>query len=434
VERENSLQQTVIPLVVEQHADGIAVLWLQRDRAVGEPHYRLADLTQHDDRLRAQEDGLKIAQMHGWLICLAELARWSGPGEVFSAAILAWESGSAERFQEVMNYAVVSYDCSRACVSSLGWLSEELADSWIDRLLVAKNVWQRRLGIAACAVRGRDPGEFLSEAVRSPDTMFRARALRAAGELARRDLIEAAKNALQNVDSHVRFSAAWAVARLEEDEQSLDALRKTVESQTASPLSGLTPTSDQHRALQLALRRMPPAAAGKWLNELAKQPAFIRQAVIGSGVVGVPEAIPWLFHVMQNPALSRVAGEAFTMITGLDLAAEKFDAPWPAGFTAGPTEDPDDDNVAMDEDENLPWPDAGKLADWWQKNASQFEAGTRYLCGRPLTEDWLEQVLRYGYQRQRAAAALELALRRPDQPLFNVRAPGHRQQELLGLR
>ena len=36
--------------------------------------------------------------------------------------------------------------------------------------------------------------------------------------------------------------------------------------------------------------------------------------------------------------------------------------------------------------------------------------------------------------RQRAAAALELAIRYPDQPLFNVKAPARRQKKRLGLR
>jgi hypothetical protein len=40
-------------------------------------------------------------------------------------------------------------------------------------------------------------------------------------------------------------------------------------------------------------------------------------------------------------------------------------------------------------------------------------------------------VLRSGYQRQRIAAALELALMRPDRPLFERRAPAFRQQALL---
>jgi hypothetical protein len=49
-----------------------------------------------------------------------------------------------------------------------------------------------------------------------------------------------------------------------------------------------------------------------------------------------------------------------------------------------------------------------------------------------MTVEWLQQVLRDGYLRQRAAAALELAIRQPGTPLFNVKAPGFRQVELLG--
>jgi hypothetical protein len=41
------------------------------------------------------------------------------------------------------------------------------------------------------------------------------------------------------------------------------------------------------------------------------------------------------------------------------------------------------------------------------------------------------QTLRDGYQRQRAAAALELALLSPDKPLFEVRARGDWQQRLI---
>jgi uncharacterized protein (TIGR02270 family) len=141
-----------------------------------------------------------------------------------------------------------------------------------------------------------------------------------------------------------------------------------------------------------------------------------------------------LVERMDTPPLSRVAGEAFSMITGVDLAGQDLEGDWPEGFEAGPNDDPADENVEMDPDENLPWPDVAKVKDWWMRHRHEFEPGVRYLCGRPMTEDWLEHVLRYGYQRQRAAAALELAIRRPGTPLFNVKAPGYRQQQLLGLK
>jgi uncharacterized protein (TIGR02270 family) len=131
------------------------------------------------------------------------------------------------------------------------------------------------------------------------------------------------------------------------------------------------------------------------------------------------------------PPLARVAGEAFTMITGIDIAYEDLEGEWPDGFEAGPTEDPEDDNVEMDADENLPWPNPELIQKWWSTHKGEFQNGVRYLLGKPISTEWLQDVLRNGRQRQRAAAALELAIRQPGQPLFEVRAPGFRQQQLL---
>jgi hypothetical protein len=462
------MPQGVVQVVVTQHAEEGGLLWLQHALAVDAPHYTLKDLAELDERLDAHLDGLRIARADGWKACLAEL-KWAEPGELFPAAVPAWESGKAGRVRTVIAAATKSYECSRALVSSLGWLSDEQAQPYIDQLLGHSRAFQRRLGIAACAVRGRDPGEWLGKALASRDHLLKARALRAIGELARRDLLPAASAALRSRDPHVRFSAAWSLARLSHDLEpirepsrragqsrpwdtllraprcpaprtaqnrdspgrfsdrllaAITVLKKTVESR--SP--------DESRALQMVLRRMETAAAARWLNGLSQDSRSMREAVTGAGIVGTPDAVGWLLEMMAVPALARVAGEAFTMITGVDLAAEKLEGEWPEGFSAGPTEDPADDNVEMDQDENLPWPDAAKLAAWWEKRRGDFVPGVRHLCGRPLTEDWLEHVLRHGYQRQRAAAALELSLRRPEEPLFNVRAPGHRQQELLGLR
>jgi len=80
----------------------------------------------------------------------------------------------------------------------------------------------------------------------------------------------------------------------------------------------------------------------------------------------------------------------------------------------------------------LAWPDADKVAAWWHANQARFSKGTRYLLGKPLGVEAAWHALRHGYQRQRAAAALELAILQPGKPLFEVRAPGFRQAQLLG--
>ena len=43
-------------------------------------------------------------------------------------------------------------------------------------------------------------------------------------------------------------------------------------------------------------------------------------AIIMAGAIGDPEFIPWLIDQMKILPLARPAGEAFTLITGVDLA------------------------------------------------------------------------------------------------------------------
>ena len=52
-------------------------------------------------------------------------------------------------------------------------------------------------------------------------------------------------------------------------------------------------------------------------------------------------------------------------------------------------------------------------------------------CGLEITAESARRTLRNGQQRQRAAAAIELALFQPRAPLFEVRARGSWQQQRL---
>lgn len=150
-----------------------------------------------------------------------------------------------------------------------------------------------------------------------------------------------------------------------------------------------------------------------------------------AGLVGqvslVLSAIGW----MNVAKIARAAGEAFTWITGADLAELGLDRDPPEDFQSGPNDDPNDESVAMDEDEDLPWPDPVKVADWWHKNKHNFQSGVRYFMGRPVTVEHCIHVLKTGKQRQRFIAARYLKLLQPERPLFNCAAPAWRQQALL---
>jgi uncharacterized protein (TIGR02270 family) len=243
---------------------------------------------------------------------------------------------------------------------------------------------------------------------------------RAAGELGRTALCSRLASSFADPDSDCRFWSAWAAARMG----------------SAGPLDTLAdiawhrlPHADQ--ALDLLMRRLDVAGANAWLREFARLPDRRRDLIRAIGAVGDPLFVPWLIERMADAALARSAGEAFSAITGTALAAEGLDRSAPADFQAGPTDDPADETVAPDEDEHLPWPDAARVGQWWMAHGSQFAPGTAYFLGVPkAAADWLA-VLSRGLQRQRCAAALELAIRQPDRAMFATRAHGHLQQRLL---
>ncbi len=413
------MQAPIIKSIIDQHAEGAAFLWLQRNTAVREPHYSLKDLAHLDDRLEAHIDGLRIAGDAGWEVCEEALAT-KEPGEIFTAAVLAFEGDDGRRVDEVITAAEETPENLQALVSALGWIDDRCFRRWVPGMANASADIYRYLAISAYSIRQIDPGEVLNAALQNSEPLNQARALRAVGELKQKNLLPELKQFDQSNDLACRFWSAWSGILLS-DPSAIDKLKDfvSVESVYCEP------------AIQLLLRVMDIKQSQLFLNELSKTADSQRLIARGTGIVGDPVVIPWLIELMTNPELARVAGESFSMITGVDIAYDDLEGEWPEGFEAGPTENPEDEDVAMDPDEDLAWPEPDLIRSWWQENSKYFRPGTRYLCGQPISVEHCQKVLRNGYQRQRRAAALELALLQPDAPLFNMSAPGFLQQNWL---
>ena len=415
----NETLRMFVPGVVSQHAEEAAFKWLLRDDAVRAPHYSLADLAELDERVEAHIDGLRIAGDPGWEICKQELA-WEEPGEVFTAAVLAFEAGGHDRIEEVVNAGTQSLELSRGLISALGWLDYRHAELHVAAFLRSDSPLRSRVGIGACAVHREDPGHALNAALAAVEPELRNRALRAAGELGRVDLVERCREGFNAEDPGCRFWAAWSATLLGHS-GALDVLVRVAEDGGRYA----------ERACDLAARWMHPREALDWRNNLAARGNRQRLAVLAAGATGDPALVPWLIEMMAVNDVARPAGQAFEFITGVDLGYDDLEGERPEGFEAGPTENPEDEDVAKDPDEDLPWPAPELIEKWWKENRGAFQAGKRYLLGKEIVPETLGEVLRDGRQRQRAAAALELALLDPERPLFEHRAPGLRQQARL---
>jgi uncharacterized protein (TIGR02270 family) len=406
----------MIPAIVERHAEDASFLWEHRERAARAPHFRLAHLAELDDRLEAHLDALRIAGEGGARALDAQLS-FRGPGEVFASGELAFEGADAERIATVLDLAASGPDLARATASALAWCGEDTVRAVSDsRLFAADSARLPRVAIAAHAVLRLDPGAPLVAALGDPAPELRSRALRAVGQLGRVDLLDVLLDHLDDDDDDCRFSAAWSAALLGSP-RAIPPLRDIAEAggRRAPAAAGL------------AVRCMNHAEAREWITALSTSREHGRTTMLAIGAFGDPGFVPWLLQAMSHASLARVAGEAFGMITGIDLAEEHLDGAQPRGAAPGPSDDPDDDDVEVDPDAPLAWPLVPVVHTYWERHRDELLHGTRYLMGKPVVPAFLSTVLARGTQRQRHAAALELALRDPGTVLYEVRAPGFRQ-------
>lgn len=396
----------------EQLVIEAAFAWQRRATALDAPHDTSVDLADIEHRLTTLLKGLKSSIELAWACSEAALAE-QGAGEQFTATVIAFSTGDSERIKIAVEAGLSDARATKGLISALGWLPDPIARPWIARLLQGKDMHHKYLGVAACSLRRENPGEQLNDILTRKDcrayVKLHARALRLVGELRRDDLSPIVEAAMGDTDPTIAFWSTWSSILLGHHAAAKQ-LRPFV----------FKPGPYRARALQMALRVLPLEEGRAWISALAQDPANIRAAIAASGVLGDPRAVNWLIEKMTDPRLARLAGEAFAHITGIDL--DGYNLTLAPAQRPTPPDMPDDDDPSFHEDQNLPWPDAGKVAALWRNRGPNFKVGRRYFLGKAITPDWLKLKIADGTLRQRHAAALALALIDRQSRLINTRA------------
>ncbi len=142
----------------------------------------------------------RISTGCGWRARRGGSWRWSSsatrrPARCSRPACWRWRAGTGRGSRACWRWR--SGCRRRRAASSRRWAGwrRRICKGTVQDFLQSESPFLRRLGIAACAVHRVDPGAVLAEAIEDPDAALRARALKAAGELGRADLLEALRAA-----------------------------------------------------------------------------------------------------------------------------------------------------------------------------------------------------------------------------------------------
>ena len=416
-------ERASIPEVVSQLAEDCASLFKQRENAVNCCTFpaRFTDIERLDERVDAAVDALRTTDEEGWRAAVEGLDLQGG-GEIFTAAVLAFEDGSAEplttsRIDVLLGALEKPGQALRPLVAALEWIDRTRVPAVMARLATEPSPLARAVRIRSLAVLGSSGFAEVREALETGSKSVIAAACEAAVLMGERRLLPWVELHLEADDVQIQVCAGMASVFLG-SRRAIDVLRK-IATETKGPLADLAAT--------ILFRSREPGEALIMHEELFRPDQPTRAAVLSAGATGIPELVPFLIATLDCDTLSRLAAEGFCCITGADVSVLSGEVPQNA--RTGPTEDPADENTDLDPDEGKRWPDRAKVERWWRENSQPFQPMTKYLAGTVVNDASLRNKLKGAPQNLRACAAQLLAL--GGLPLFDVRAPAFRQSQRL---
>lgn len=403
--------------IIEQQFEEASFLWMLRDVAVNQPQYTHKELKKLEKRIEQHLDALIVHPEQTWQIIEKKEGSLE-PSEVFVMAVIAFRGLDVKKIQMAVEAGLTDDKTFKALTSALGWISEKISLGWMKKFVQSKSLDHKYLAIAAYSILRVDPGEMLSALFTRDDCIAHkklyVRGLRLIGELKRRDLVSELNQAMESEDPDIIFWSNWS-ALLLGNRAALAPLRSFA----------MSPGIYQQRAIDIAFRVLSTEDARQWISELSQDAGQERSVLKAIAALGDPHAIGWVVAKMKEPPLTRLAGETFTIITGIDLCQNQLAIEVP-NLDEILSLDEELEVQDIQEDENLPWPNSEKVAAVWQQYGQQFIPGRRYFMGHALDKpiellDSLEKILESGGQRYRHASALHVALLQPNQILINTR-------------
>jgi uncharacterized protein (TIGR02270 family) len=404
--RPEEISSLVNHAVIRAHATEAAFLWTLRTRASTAPHYRLTNLRKLDMRVIAHLEGLKVAGDEGWTAAARGLDELDDAA-LFVATYLAFFRRDPRQMNHALQLALTEPALEGALRSALQWLAPDTVRPALDRLCGSSHAAHRRIGLAALAAHRLPIERDLVRASSDPDPALRAMAFQAIAETKRDEFMTLARQGIDDPDPVCRFWAASAVALNGAPSGAVIALD-----------AGLAMDPPASLVIDIAFRTGDPEWARGTIRAWAAVRDRTRLAIQAIAALGDPVTVPWLVERMADPEHARAAGEAFSTITGVDL---KY---------ADLTDEAPEDEAVRPDDAGSPVPNPALVREWWRAHRSEFQSGSRYLAGDIVTAAAMKRTLRDGYQRQRLAAAIELA-RLEKAPIFPVAARADWQQRWL---
>ncbi len=391
---------TAIADIVEEHFSEASFLASQWERALRSPRYNLEETSRLEERLLAHLDGLTLGGETAAAL-LRPAFESEDSAEVFCAVFASIAESPPAALEQILTAIPATPPAFQAPLRRALELSGRVdLDSALAPLLSSSDVSIQALASEVLSFRGSIPREAAFELLNAQDERTLVAALRSLGTLKREDAVRKLPRLLNDTRPQVRMAAiecglasgihaAWDTCRNEAQGNGEAAAAARV-------LQAIW--GDDKDTAQLVTH----------LSDASKR-ADVLWAL---GFSGRPLAVDaCLEFLKQETPVARLAGEAFSAVTGLELrGVYAVELEEEESLPPLEKEDLDADLSPKFEDE-LPVPAFEAVTDWWRRARRDFSRSKRYVNGVPFDGAALWNALTSDSMRRRHIHTKELSLR-----------------------
>lgn len=417
-----SLVASTAEALADRYADLLAMGWRRRTNMLASSAVDFSDLAEFDDQLLAALESLLLLGKPATLRMQVSTPDPVRAGEMFAMTLYALASDNHEMLDACQALATAIPDLRGGMVDAFEWAPAT------PRVRASIEALPSSIRLPLVGVRHRDfPGVAQQaleqlQTIQEPTAVEIADALQLVQGVGRHDLASVAQRYLDHASPDVRFAAAQtllALAPADHTPSACDAFDQLL-SDSAVDTGGF-------RTALRSLTLHAPDRAVRHLERLA-QSGEIRLYLIALGWLGRISAVPVLMEHLAELQTARVAAASLSLITGADPVRDDWQGP--KMLLNGADELADNEIPDVDPDAHLPWPDAAAFAAWWHVHGPRFGNANGYFAGRPITPEWLGEVLIGGPLAWRPLAAEHLQ-RLTRGPRFPTRLSAPAQRALF---
>jgi uncharacterized protein (TIGR02270 family) len=384
--------------IYEEHLNEAGWLWGNWEQALDSAVYALGDVAVGpEERLLAHLDGLVLGGLAVAQKLLLPALAGDDRGESAAAAWALVQAEDADHQDAVIAMLASAEPPTQTAIGRALYLAPR-AD--VSRLIPLFNSGPPPLrAIIFDVFATREPGwvrEHIDPAMRSGQPQLVAAALRAIRNFHEREFLAYVDLASQSDDIKVRLEAmrtglAFAV--------------NTAWNECRTFAGGM----GELCRLPLGLLATSPDPSDRaFVRGKAQDADAGMHALWALGFAGDADSADVLVQAMADEKMSRLAGEAFSAITGLSIAGE-FAKP---GETQGPDAEEvadEDPPPAVHPEDFLSEPRVEKVKKWWDKERRRFVPGTRYIAGQPRSPATLRTAFLTAGTWRREVLLIEMA-------------------------